>query len=311
MQFRRAAAIDIGSNTTLFLIAEVAADGTVNPIEEAQIYNGIGTDVFSTGGLLSETLEKNVEILRGLGRKAEEKEAEEIIIVGTSALRQAVNAELLKQRIKSELNLNLQIISGEEEANLTYWGFLSGGKVRNNEILLADIGGGSSELIRGSYDKIIFKKSVDIGAVRLGREFDLGDPPDLTKYRRMPEALKRQLTDLADIDVNSCEIVFSGGTASSLAAIKHKSNVYDGKKVEGTILDYHWIEETQNMFVKANLAGRKVLLPFDPDRAPVIIYGTAIILTLMKLWRKQSAIITNRGLRYGLLSQWGINKFNI
>ncbi len=304
MAVRRAAAVDIGSNTTLFLIGDVDANGMVNPLEEAQVYNGIGADVFTTGGIETETIEKNVEILGKMVDRATAAGAETIILAGTSALRQAVNAELLKQRVKSVLNNEIKIISGEDEADLTYQGFLSGGKITNDEIMLVDIGGGSSELIRADKGRIIFKKSIDTGAVRLSRDYNLGDPPNIDKYREMLSFLQKQLSDLMEIEYKG-DLVFSGGTASSLAAMKNDLKIYDGKIVEGTVLKYSWLKETQKLFLQSDLSGRRNLLPFDPERATVIIYGTVIILTLMKLWNKKSVTITNRGLRYGLLSQWG------
>jgi len=304
MPVRRAAAVDIGSNTTLFLVGVVSANGLVEPIEEAQIYNGIGAEVFASGSISAETLEMNVEILRTMTKRANELRAETVILAGTSALRQAVNAELLKQRIKSELNLELSIISGEDEAYLTFQGFISSGKFRNAEVLLADIGGGSSELIGADKERIIFRKSVDTGAVRLSRDYNLGDPPDIDKYSEMEAFLKNNLSGLSEIEFEG-DVVFSGGTASSLAAMKHNLKIYDGKTVEGTVVEYSRIEEAQKLFLQTDLSGRRKLLSFDPDRAPVMIYGTAIILTLMKMWNKKSAVITNRGLRYGLLARWG------
>ncbi len=305
MAARRGTAIDIGSNTTLFLTGDADSAGVVRIINEAQFSNGIGNDVFNFGRISPETISKNAGIIRELNLRASAGGSEIVIAAGTSALRNAGNAAEFIQAVKNETGIEISVIPGEEEARLSYLGYLSSGVDPQKPLLLVDVGGGSSECVLAGRGKITECFSLNIGAVRLLREFDLGDPPHRAVYARMESHIPGLLSRVGELNFKDGDLVISGGTATALAAMNRNLISYAGDVVEGTRLDYHDVLAAQEKFLTLELSARKSLLSFDPDRAEVIIGGTAIILALLKLLSLDSFKVTHRGLRFGLLSEWG------
>jgi exopolyphosphatase/guanosine-5'-triphosphate,3'-diphosphate pyrophosphatase len=144
---------------------------------------------------------------------------------------------------------------------------------------------------------------LEIGAVRLHRLFKVSDPPDkaaIFTMRRFTKAyLKKQAFKRSD------SLVFSGGTATTLSALKLGLKSYSASAVEGCELSEEWLENILAEFLQLNLAQRKELLHIDPERAEVIIGGCVIMLELLARLRLNKCRVTNRGLRYGLLYEWG------
>ncbi len=305
----RAAAIDIGSNTTLFLAAEVDLHGKVAPRDEDQLSNGIGRDVFQTGSIAPETISRNLSIIDTLARRAEAQGAEEILIAGTSALRNAANGKDLIRRAHEALGLDITLLSGEEEARMTYLGCLSGPLEFHQPVILIDIGGGSTEFIMGQSRKVEKSCSLETGAVRITGDFPLGDPPDREKYQAMSEAVAKSLKVINWKSAQGREIILAGGTAATLAALYKNLPSYRGDAVEGAPLTAEWIEKAQSRFLEATLEERKKILRFDPDRAPVIIAGTALALEILSRLEVATCRVTHRGLRFGLIAGWALGKF--
>lgn len=307
---RRGTAVDIGSNTTLFLTGDVDSAGIVRIVDEAQFSNGIGNDVFRYGRITAETISRNAAIIGELKLRASGSHADKVIAAGTSALRNAANGAEFVQSVKNKTGVEISVIPGEEEARLSYRGYLSSGLAAQRPVLLADIGGGSSECIWASQGEIDECYSLDTGAVRLLREFDLGDPPDREVYAQMEAVIPCLLNRVGESNFRNGELVISGGTATALAAMKRNLASYEGEVVEGTKLAYQDVLAAQEKFLGLELSSRKSLMSFDPDRAEVIIGGTAIVLALLKLLDADSFRVTHRGLRFGLLSEWGLNRPN-
>ena len=305
MGSRRGAAIDIGSNTTLFLAGDAGPNGLVQTVDEMQISNGIGSDVFQFGRISADTIAKNVDIINRLSVRASAADAEVLLAAGTSALRNAGNREEFLTVVRERTGIEISVIAGEQEATLSYQGYLSFQYAQRGPVLLIDIGGGSSECVLAENGVINDCFSLDVGAVRLHREFDLGDPPENTVYQRMIESIPDSLRRITDMDVAGRNLIISGGTSTMLAAITRGLASYDGDVVERVKLDCQSVEILQDKFLNMNLTARKSLMRFDPDRAKVIIGGTAIIMAVLKLLDIDSFSVTHRGLRYGLLSEWG------
>ena len=298
----RAAAVDIGSNTVLFLVGDVDSKGKVSVVDEALFASGFGRDVFNYGHLAEETIVRNIAVLRALKLRAESRGASTILCCGTSAVRNAANSREFADRVKRELDLKVEIISGEEEARLTYLGYLSGIEKPESRIYLIDIGGGSCEVIAADGIDIVESVSLDIGAVRLTEKIPLGDPPDESKYPMMEKEALSELAKLEPLTPSWGKLVFSGGTVTALAALELGLDSYSGGAIEGFPITIGQVKSTQERFLSMSLSERRRLLSFEPDRARVIIAGTAIVLAFMKYLKLGMCNITHRGLRFGLLA---------
>lgn len=304
----RAASIDIGSNTTLFLVGDVNEYGKVIPVDEDKAANGIGKDVFDTGAIADDTVERNRQILTGLVRRAMQIGAEKIIIAGTSAVRNASNCKRFSVMVQSVTGQKMVILSGEEEARMTFLGSLSGSLDFSHPVTLVDIGGGSTEIILGRDRAVEESFSLEIGAVRLTGKFPLGDPPDNEVYPRMAAAISSELKSLISSPLEGRALILSGGTAATLATLKLRQTIYDGAAVEGAHLRRDWIESALRELLLTTLEARRRMLRFDPDRAEVIIAGTALALEIMRRLQAEDCRVTHRGLRFGLLADWALKQ---
>lgn len=297
------ASIDVGSNTTLFLLGQIENDGHIIAVDEAQYYNSLGEDVFLYGAMTEETIKRNVAILTELKVRARCGKVDKIVAAGTSALRKAKNTSTLIEQVIAGTGIEIQIIPGEEEARLSYQGFLSGRHNSAGKFLVVDIGGGSSEIVCGNGEEAESAVSLATGAVKLVRKFDLGNPPRMEKYREMVESLSEFSPTAISTEIQGREVFFSGGTASTLATVKSGLKQYDRNRTEGLKLRRNWIEDLQGEFLRMDLEERERALSFDVKRAGIIIGGTAVILFLLQIWNLEEIRITHRGLRYGLLRQ--------
>lgn len=297
------AALDIGTNSTLFLLAEKEASGKINPLHHEVRTNDLGRGIGDDGNLLPEVIELNINLLRGFKQIAEYAGAEEIRIAATEALRKARNADLFIRRVADELDLRVRVISGKEEAELTYHGILSGLDNPDVRILAADIGGGSSEVIYGRGQRIDFSLSLPIGAVSLDREFIHHDPPlmeEIGSLRKKVEVVLAKIPISALI--REYHFVICGGTASSLACADLGLETYEPNRIAGHIMKARRIEEFIAQFASGTLSERRSIPGIGRRRAEIILPGTVIISALMKTLKRTEYLTSERGLRYGLLT---------
>ena len=171
------AAIDLGTNSFHIIIVKVNPNGTFESLgkekESVRLGSGSGPDEVIT----PDAMERGIKCLKRFKGLAEIHGAE-IRSVATSALREAKNREVFLEKARKELGLNIEIVSGFEEARLIYFGILQGLPVFDKKIMLVDIGGGSTEILVGQKGNIEFAQSLKIGAIRLTDKFFAGDPDD-------------------------------------------------------------------------------------------------------------------------------------
>ncbi|MCX6640727.1 MAG: Ppx/GppA phosphatase family protein [bacterium] len=299
---RTLAALDIGTNTTLFLLAEVTADGAVLPIQHDLATNDLGRGLDADFNLTPEAIALNVDQLRRFGQIAQEYGAEEIRIAATEALRKARNAHLLLHRVKTELGLTIRIISGEEEARLTYLGILSGLPEQDEPLIAVDVGGGSTEVILGEGRTILFSRSLPVGAVSLDKQFLRSDPPELGELVEVEKAINVALDVLPQTVWSSkADLIICGGTASSLAAADLGLVDYEPEKLAGHEISKRRMQQFLEQFTSCTLEQRRKIPGIGYRRAEIILPGTMIIWALLRRLKRKYYFTSERGLRYGLL----------
>ena len=305
MELKRAASIDVGSNTTLFLLADVDSAGKITIVDESSTVNGIGDDVFRIGKLSPDKVERNCQMIATLIESAHGMGASEIYIVGTAALRNAQNSGEFIESVERKTGIKIEIISGGEEALLTYRGFMTGKAATDKAVLLIDVGGGSTEFVYAKDGKVEKFFSLDIGAVKLLKKFpNLGDPADMDVFKSLRTFLIEFIADIgADDSFEYPNLILSGGTAAALAALQTVLVSYNGEAVEGVVLQKERISDLLEKFLTIDLSQRKKMLHFEPDRASVIIGGAVIILELMNLMGYGSGVVTHRGIRFGIVAE--------
>lgn len=296
------AGLDLGTNSTLFLLAEVSPDRSIRPLRHEVRTNDLGRGLNEDGYLSPETIELNLNQLADFRREAETLGAEAIRIGATQALRVAKNADVLIRRAKKELNLDIRILSGEEEARLTYCGVVSALKNPQRTVLLADVGGGSTEIILGSGGEIITSVSLPVGAVTLQRRFIRQDPPRMSELQALRNHLENQIGDLAAFRRNpDADLIVCGGTASALAAADLNLTAYQPEKIAGHRIPVERLRRFIADFSRMTLEQRCALPGIGKRIAEIILPGTMILDALLTKLEREDYITSERGLRYGLL----------
>jgi len=295
-------ALDIGTNSSLFLLAEVEDNGRIHPRRHEVRTNDLGRGLDAQNRLTDATIALNLELLRDFRRVADEGGARDIIIAGTEALRRAANAAVLMERAQNELGLMIRIISGEEEAALTYLGVISGLLETNQPRVVADVGGGSTEIILGRGHRRVKSESLPLGAVSLDRQYIKHDPPSSEEI----EAIKRQVgkhlagSMLGKIN-QEAEWIICGGTASALASADLGLTDYQPERIAGHQMTRARLERFIHQFCRATLEERRGIPGIGRRRAEIILPGSLIIHELMKAAGIEAYQTSERGLRYGLL----------
>ncbi len=302
--YQRVAAIDIGTNTVLLLIADAFADGRLNTVFEAQRMIRLGKNVDAEKNISMEGFEKCAVVLSEYKKTAEEFACDTLVTCGTSALRDARNREWIHYEMIERIGVNIEILSGEEEALRTYHGgrlVLKGRKDRPT--LIIDIGGGSTEFILGDAKRIRKKLSLDIGSVRLTERFLKRDPVDASEEAGLRKYVNglfhEQLGDFILPAGTQCLGV--AGTVTTFASILQELTRYRPDKINGFVITRKRLESVLNMLRARPVEKRKKVKGLEPERADIIFAGGLILLEAMDFFHLKKITVSNYGLRYGLV----------
>ena len=297
----RAAAIDIGTNSVLLAIAARSGAGIVPLCERATITR-LGKGVDEQRRLDAAAVERTLSCLEGYAALCAEHgvSAERLQVVGTSALRDASNGAEVIERARSLLGVAPRVISGEEEARLTFEGALSGLTLESGPVTVFDIGGGSTEIIvsTGAGDRAMV--SLDVGAVRLTERYVNSDPPTAAELARVAAAVREQLAELT-LEPSGA-LVGVAGTITTLSAIEQRLHSYDSTKVHGSTLGRDRLFALRDELAGCTLGERRELPGLEPKRADVIVSGVCIAAEVLAWSGASELVVSDRGVRWGLLS---------
>lgn len=295
---RPVAAIDVGTNSVLMLVARPLGHGRFEAIEDHAVITRLGRGVGANRRLSDEAIEVTLAALSGFGRRAHELGAQ-VRAVGTSALRDAVNAAALLEPAARALGAPIEVVSGEREARLAFRGAMHGLDLAGAEPTLVDVGGGSTELARQDGQGGLQAQSIDIGTVRLFDRHRLGapaSPGELDALRADVEAT----FDRADAAPRA-PLVACGGTATTLAAVVRSIAPYDPAKIHGLELAADEVEAWLDRLAALSLTRRRALPGMTPGREDVLVAGIAILANLVRRARASSLTVSDGGVRTGLI----------
>ncbi len=301
---RRFAAMDLGTNTALLLVAE-RREGTWQPVLERAEITRLGQGVDGTKRLLPEAMERSARMLGEYARQARELGVADgdMAAVSTSAARDAVNGSELTALVREYGNLPLEIISGQEEARLTWKGAIADLNADDGQPLCVfDIGGGSSELIFGTKRGLEFRRSFDVGSVRMTERFLRSDPPAGDERAALFSHLRALFSEAPRHDVPPL-FVGVAGTVTTLFTLIHGIEPYDAKRVHGARMLLSELTSLVDRLFQLSVAQRKELKGIEPKRADVIAAGGAILQCAMERLGVRELTVSDRGLRWGLLAE--------
>lgn len=274
----RVAAIDIGTNSMRLLIADYE-DGKFKEREKHVNTTRIGESVDEEGIINNDAIERNVDALEDFTELAREKGCKHIWAVGTSALRDSKNSDEFLKKALEKSGVTVEIISGSTEADLGFMGVLEGIQDKDENILVVDIGGGSTEFIVGNKYGIKFMKSENVGALRMTEKFLKKDPVDNFEYMSMENHVSNEIEDTVGeiCGYNIKKVVGIGGTITSVAAMLAEMKVYDMDKIHSSIITYPQICELLQKLKRLRTSEKMMLNGLQPKRADIITAGVGIL----------------------------------
>lgn len=314
----RIAAIDCGTNSFHLLIGQVNADGVVVTIDRAKDMVRLGDSTFSTGVISPEAFARAAEALRTFRRIAESHSCDAIIAVATSATREADNGGEFVRAMRDETGIDLQVISGEEEARLIYLGARSTLPLASRRALLVDIGGGSVELMVCDGRELYFQRSLKLGVLRLLQQLK-GDPPTADEIAQLAEHCHRQLEKIAGpmLRIGFDLVALSSGTARALAeliapaqqpprpveGIKEREPPKEGKegKDRARIIRFGDIYALEQRLCAVSNVDRARLAGLDPRRVDSIVAGVVLVRSLLEVFHADEYMLCDAALREGLI----------
>jgi exopolyphosphatase/guanosine-5'-triphosphate,3'-diphosphate pyrophosphatase len=296
---KRVASIDIGTNTILLLIAKVE-EGKVNSLFEIETVARLGEGVQKNGILLKEAMDRSLQTLAQYLKWCQELEVQKVFAAGTSALREAKNSEDFLNLVKEKLDLPIEVISGEEEAQLSFLAVAKDLGELKEPILVVDVGGGSTEFILGKGDQISQWISLPLGSVRFTEEFLRSDPVQEEEWEKMERKIQEYLVTIPHSQ-EPISMVVVGGTATTLASVEQGLEDFIAEKIHHFILGKEALKNQLLLYRSKTIDERRKIPGLPIARADVILAGGAILYLAMEELKCLSVLISCHGVRYGLL----------
>jgi exopolyphosphatase/guanosine-5'-triphosphate,3'-diphosphate pyrophosphatase len=302
----RRAVIDIGTNSVKLLVADVS-NGQVDPVREESEQTRLGAGFYSEHRLQPDAITRTAEAVVRFCQIARSWKANSLRVIATSAARDAVNQDTLVARVKSASGLDMEVISGEQEAEWAFLGVCTDPQFAKESLLILDVGGGSTEFIAGNHRHRTFQQSFPIGTVRLLEQVRPSDPPLETDWigceRYLESVLEKEvrprlLPALARLDGHPVRLVGTGGTSAILASIEMQLGEFDRAKIEQTLLGSARVWHYQKLLWSMPLQERRLLCGLPPNRADVILFGVAVFAVVMRSFGLEELRISTRGIRF-------------
>jgi exopolyphosphatase/guanosine-5'-triphosphate,3'-diphosphate pyrophosphatase len=299
----RIAIIDLGTNTFHLLIAEKGGQilhGEKRPVKIGK--NGINKGIIPADGFA-----RALSCLRDFKAKMDAFGANEARAFGTSALRNATNAAQLIEEVKLSTGINIEVISGDQEAELIYYGVRSAVKLGKDRSLIVDIGGGSVEFIIADGQKIFWKQSIEIGAQRLLEKYQKHDPILPEEVAALENEFDQSLKALTDAvgEFKPTVLVGSSGTFDTLSEIYCIAHNIDiSKELPSTPLTTSYFFKIHKVLLESNRAERMQIAGMIDMRVDMIVVASCLVNYLIRKFNFEKVKVSSYSLKEGVLASW-------
>ncbi len=300
--------IDIGTNAVRLLVVRINPNLSYTTISQQKEVVRLGEQEFKDGILKPEAMERAIFVCGKFADLSKTYNATEIIAVGTSAIREAKNQKEFLQNLHNRTGLNVNVISGEEEARLICMGVSSGIDIGDKKALFIDLGGGSTEIAIGNQDECLYIDSLKLGAIRLTTEF-IGEgwvgPIKLDTYKEMREYACSKISEVKPrvLEYGIRLAWGSSGTMINLAEVSNKLFKKNNPS-DKLVLSRKNLKKLATVLCWLPLEERKKVPAINPERADIIVAGAAIIEAIMEEFGLEEINISHRELRDGLLIEY-------
>ena len=298
----RLGAIDIGSNSIRLVIAEAQAGGRYRILDEERESTRLGRALASTGELDQKSIDDSIAALRHFKAIADGLGVETLRAIATCAVREATNGEQFCEQVKQAIGLPVEVISAEKEAHLAFHSVRRRFDLAGKNTLLADIGGGSTEIVMATGEHIESIYATCLGAVRIGEKFGGGQSLAGDDFYRMEKWIARELKDATDKPAAPVHLLIgSGGTFTNLASIVMANKGKSRLPVSGCQVSRAELRHLIDRLRKLSLKQRREITGLNPDRADIIVPGLTVIDCIMSRFRVNLLQVHAYGVRDGLL----------
>jgi exopolyphosphatase/guanosine-5'-triphosphate,3'-diphosphate pyrophosphatase len=298
----RLAAVDIGTNSVRLLVASVAGDGSIETVERRMHITRLGQGVDATRRLAPEAIERTLAVLREYRDVIADIGAERVRATATSAARDATNRDDFFGSAREVLNVEPELLPGEEEAALSFRGATQH-LDEPGPYLVVDIGGGSTEFVVGTSEPSGLV-SVDIGCVRITEQFLHSDPPVPEELSQAVSVVRDHLADvgralpgIADV----ATVIGLAGTITTVAAIELGIPVYDAELIHHFRLSREAVEDVFRTLATEPAAQRRHNPGLDPERVDVIVGGTVVLASVMRAFEVKEMLVSEADILDGLI----------
>jgi exopolyphosphatase / guanosine-5'-triphosphate,3'-diphosphate pyrophosphatase len=298
----RVAVVDIGTNSTRLLIAEVnPSTGAIDELLRRSQVTRLGDGVDAGGSLSEEAIARTFNTLADYRTAIDSHDCEANLAVLTSAVRDATNGGAFAERVRKEFQLDARVLSGDEEAQLTFLGAMSDRAAPTEPTVVIDVGGGSTEFVVGLVRAAGFHVSLPVGVVRMSERHIHSDPP-------VPEQLQSLAADVRSTLLQGLPAeeraavkwgIAVAGTATSAASIDQALDPYDPARVHGYPLHLATIQMLLARLADMNEARRRAVVGLNPDRAPTIVAGMIILEEALRAFALEEVEVSEHDILYG------------
>jgi exopolyphosphatase/guanosine-5'-triphosphate,3'-diphosphate pyrophosphatase len=283
----RVAVVDLGTNSTRLLVADVH-DGRVEELDRRLEITRLGEGVDARRQLLPHAVARVRNVLVDYRRAAEERGAERTLAFGTSAVRDAENGDAFLGELEWSYGFATRLLTGHEEALLTFRGVSAGLKIEDGT-LVVDVGGGSTELILGGPGGVTFHESFDLGCVRLTERFP-DDPEGAAEFAR---------TTLDPVELDVRQAVGVAGTITQLATLDLGLEREEPDRVHGHTLTTDAVASLLERLARMSVEEIRRERGMHPDRAPVIVAGTVVVVETLRRFGLEELEVSERDIMHG------------
>lgn len=301
--------IDIGTNTILMLIAEYdEKTGNIKTILDIQRVPRLGKGVDSNRNILPESIQKAIDILEEYNDISEDHDSDKITATATSFIRDSHNKDEFINAIKLNTGIEIEILSGDDEAKWTYAGGVYDKLGSNQRLTTIDIGGGSTEIttsanpigiISDLLTQKITGRSMNIGSVRLNEKYLNNHPPAFDDIMNAEKFINEHLKEI-DFDISGTELIGVAGTVTTLGAIVQGLDKFEAAKVDGLNISITEIESVLNRLIPMPIEELYGMGDYMTGRADIVIPGILILKCFMKKFGFENVKVSTKGLRYGV-----------
>ncbi len=293
----RVGVVDLGTNSTRLLVADVE-DGTVREVDRRLVITRLGEGVDERRKLLPTALARVRNVLVDYRRAAEALGTERTLALATSAVRDAENGEAFLGEIEWSYGFETRLLTGAEEALLTFRG-VTAGRAIDDATLVLDVGGGSTELVVGGPEGVRFQETLDVGCVRLTERFLASDPPTADELERCRGYVRALLEERVPDGVRPRAAIGVAGTVTTLAALHLGLEEYVAERIHGHRIPAAWIEEELARLAVLTVEELRTEPAIEPDRAPVLVAGVVAVAETLAFFGVEEIEASERDILHG------------